>query len=464
MGTQAELEYTPAQPIGILKFAIEGYKRVRNITISPATAGLTKIGGKNKQGKTSCLDALAHALFGPDAIARNTNTINTDAPEIPGARRARSRMRVEFDDGTVVERRLSDANSRSGILEVKLPSGQDGSLEDIKRFVSKFAICPPDINAMTERERTKWFLAALGIDLSDLEAKLAQITAERQELYVLKEKAQKHANDLPGHDGLPPEEVAASDIMDALQKALEANAANASKRTEYAKLVAISDRKADAAKAKAVRVSELEAQLRQAIQDLDAAKSELRDATDAVAGAKASIEGLTPDIPTSELREKLTDIDALNRKIRENKTKALKIAEADDYRKQWTAKDRETVATMKAMAARIEAANCPLPYLGIDENLCVTFDGQPWANMSGMQRKIFAAAVSSLYSPHARFVFADGLESLDDEMQTAFHDWAVGRNLQIVATEVTNNYDGEAGDDGITRLIISDGMVQEQKQ
>lgn len=461
MGTQTEIEYTPAQPIGILSFAIEGYKRVRNITIRPATAGLTKIGGKNKQGKTSVLDGIAHALFGPDASDRNTNTINTDAPEIAGTRGARSRLHVEFDDGTVVERRLSDKNSRSGVFEVKLPGGQDGSLEDIKRFISKFAVVPPDANAMTERERAKWFLAALGVDLSDLETRLEEITAKRKELYVLKEKAQKHANDLPGHEGVPPEEIQASDIMDALQKALEANAANASKRTEYAKIVALRDRKDDAVKSRKQRVAEIEAQLRQAEQDLATAGEELLEAHEAVVCSRTSIEGLTPDIPTSELRAKLTGIDVLNQKIRQNKVKAAKIAEADEYRQEWNAKDRETVETMKAMAARIESADCPLPYLGISDNLCVTFDGQPWANMSGMQRKIFAAAVSSLYSPHARFVFADGIEALDDDMQTAFHEWAVGRNLQIVATEVASSYDDEPGDDGITRLIISDGIVQE---
>ena len=43
----------------INRLEIENVKRVKAVTIEPAANGLTVIGGKNGQGKTSVLDALA---------------------------------------------------------------------------------------------------------------------------------------------------------------------------------------------------------------------------------------------------------------------------------------------------------------------------------------------------------------------------------------------------------------------
>ena len=48
-----------AMTMKINKLEIENVKRVKAVKIEPSTNGLTIIGGKNNQGKTSVLDALA---------------------------------------------------------------------------------------------------------------------------------------------------------------------------------------------------------------------------------------------------------------------------------------------------------------------------------------------------------------------------------------------------------------------
>ena len=50
--------------IKINTLQIENIKRVKAVALSPAESGLTVIGGKNGQGKTSVLDAIAWALGG----------------------------------------------------------------------------------------------------------------------------------------------------------------------------------------------------------------------------------------------------------------------------------------------------------------------------------------------------------------------------------------------------------------
>ena len=48
----------------INRLEIENVKRIKAVRIEPTANGLTVIGGKNAQGKTSVLDAIAWALGG----------------------------------------------------------------------------------------------------------------------------------------------------------------------------------------------------------------------------------------------------------------------------------------------------------------------------------------------------------------------------------------------------------------
>lgn len=50
--------------IKISSLRMENVKRVRAVQLEPSENGLTIIGGKNGQGKTSVLDAIAWALGG----------------------------------------------------------------------------------------------------------------------------------------------------------------------------------------------------------------------------------------------------------------------------------------------------------------------------------------------------------------------------------------------------------------
>ncbi len=50
--------------VKIASLELENVKRIHAVELEPAQDGLTVIGGKNAQGKTSVLDAIAWALGG----------------------------------------------------------------------------------------------------------------------------------------------------------------------------------------------------------------------------------------------------------------------------------------------------------------------------------------------------------------------------------------------------------------
>ena len=68
----------------INKLEIENVKRVRALTLEPSANGLTVIGGRNGQGKTSVLDAIAWALGGEtlaDVAARVEEPLRLGPPD-----------------------------------------------------------------------------------------------------------------------------------------------------------------------------------------------------------------------------------------------------------------------------------------------------------------------------------------------------------------------------------------------
>lgn len=81
--------------IKINRFELENVKKIKAVTLSPSENGLTVIGGKNGQGKTSVLDAIAWALggarFAPDEPMREGSVLPP-------------KLRIKLSNGLVVER------------------------------------------------------------------------------------------------------------------------------------------------------------------------------------------------------------------------------------------------------------------------------------------------------------------------------------------------------------------------
>ena len=63
------------ESVKINSLEIENVKRVRAVKIVPTQNGLTVLGGRNNQGKTSILDSIASVLSLADVISTST-TVN----------------------------------------------------------------------------------------------------------------------------------------------------------------------------------------------------------------------------------------------------------------------------------------------------------------------------------------------------------------------------------------------------
>ena len=121
---------TKTQPDGKLRIAsvqIENVKSVKAFHLEPSPMGLTVIGGKNGQGKTSVLDAIAWALGG-ERKHRPSKPHRNGAMSDPA-------ISLTLSNGIRVERK-----GKNSTLTVIDPEGKRSGQSLLDAFVSEFAL------------------------------------------------------------------------------------------------------------------------------------------------------------------------------------------------------------------------------------------------------------------------------------------------------------------------------------
>ena len=118
---------------------LENVKKIKAIKLEPTANGLTVIGGKNGQGKTSVLDAIAWALGGEKY--RPTQA-QRDGSVLPPA------LSIVMDNGLVVERKGKNAD-----LKVTDPNGQKGGQQLLNEFVEQLALDLPKFMQSSAKEK-----------------------------------------------------------------------------------------------------------------------------------------------------------------------------------------------------------------------------------------------------------------------------------------------------------------------
>ena len=123
----------------INRLEIENVKRIHAVMIEPSKDGLTIIGGKNRQGKSSVLDSIAGTRGGNRY--RPSQAVNADSTIPP-------RMKIIMDSGLIVERKGKNSD-----LKVTDPTGRKGGQQLLDEFVEELAIDMPKFMEASGKEK-----------------------------------------------------------------------------------------------------------------------------------------------------------------------------------------------------------------------------------------------------------------------------------------------------------------------
>lgn len=410
--------------IKINSLELDDVKRIRAVKLEPSESGLTIIGGKNNQGKTSVLDSIAWALggdkFRPSGAAREGSTVPPH-------------LKVKLSNGIIVER-----CGKNSDLKVTDESGKRGGQQLLNAFISTFALDLPKFMESSSKDKAAVLLQIIGVGdkLAEYDTQENKLYNRRLEIGRIAEQKAKYAAELPEYEGVPKEPVSASELIHQQQEILARNGENQRKRDRAEQLKAAHANITSRIEILRSQLSELETQQNSISEDLKIAEQSA---------------AFLYDESTAELENNIRDIESINIKIRSNLDKEKAEMEAKQYKDEY---DSLTgmIETVRADRRKLlDNAALPLPGLSVD-NGELTYNGAKWDCMSGSEQLRVAAAIVRKLNPECGFVLMDKLEQMDIETLNEFGTWLEAEGLQAIATRVST------GDE--CSIIIEDGYVK----
>ncbi len=408
--------------VKITQFEAENVKRVRAVELAPAENGLTVIGGRNNQGKTSCLDAIVWALGGDrlkPSVARR------DGSALP------PRLRVRLSNGIVVER-----SGVNGTLKVTDEEGRRAGQRLLDSFVESFALNMPRFLEATGKEKAATLLRIIGLEqeVDALERQERDLYQSRLAIGRIADQKGKYAAGLPEYQDAPAEPVSASELIARQQDILARNAENRRLRENRDGLMR--------------ELAEIERQMDELSQKHLFTKQALDRAVEATEGLE--------DQSTAQIEEDIRNIEEINQRVRVNQEKERAEDEAREYKAQYEGLTDQIEAVRQKKIELLNGAPLPLPELSVSDGE-LTYQGKPWDCMSGSDQLKVATAIVRTLKPECGFVLVDKLEQMDLDTMRDFGQWAEAEGLQIIATRVST------GDE--CSIIIEDGYaVSAQKE
>lgn len=413
--------------IKINKLEIENVKRVKAVKIEPTSSGLTILGGDNKQGKTSVLDAIAWALGGnkyrPSQATREGSVI----PPY---------LHIVLSNGLVVERKGKNSD-----LKVTDPNGEKGGQQLLNSFVEELAIDLPKFMNSSSKEKADILLRIIGVgdQLLKLEKAEQETFNRRHAIGQIADQKQKYAKEQPYFTDAPKELISITDLIQQQQAILARNGENQRKREQ---LVSIENQfayQSQEVERLKQQLANAETDLAKTAQDLDIAKKSALDLYDE---------------STEALEANIQKIDEINRKVRANLDKDKAETDANDYRMQYDKLTTEINNIRQQKTDLLQNAHLPLPNLSVADGELI-YEGQKWDNMSGADQLKVSTAIVRKLKPSCGFILLDKLEQMDMKTLNEFGQWLEQEGLQAIATRVST---GEE-----CSIIIEDGYVVGQE-
>lgn len=406
---------------------IENTKRIKAVKMEPTANGLTVIGGRNGQGKTSVLDSIAWALGGekyrPTAATHEGSVIPPS-------------LRIKLNNGLIVERK-----GKNSTLKVIDPEGNKGGQQLLNEFVSELAIDLPKFLNANNKEKANTLLQIIGVgdQLFQLEQQEAKLYTERHMTGQIADQKKKFAEEQPYYNDAPKELISVSELLKQQQEILARNGENQRLRQERDRLET-----EEAAIAAAIE------EVKEKLYDLGERQAVIREKLEMANKTTAEL----VDESTEELERNIQNIEEINIKVRANISKEMAEDEAKKYKADYDGLTGNIEEIRSQKMELLNSADLPLPGLSVEAGELL-YNGRKWDCMSGSEQLKVATAIVRKLKPQCGFVLIDKLEQMDLDTMKEFGEWLEAEGLQAIATRVSTG--------GECSIIIEDGYSVDQE-
>lgn len=409
--------------VKINKFEIENVKRVKAVRVEPSHVGLTVIGEKNGQGKTSVLDAIAWALGGdrykPSGSQRRESVIPPT-------------LKLTLSNGLKIERK-----GKNCALKVIDTNGNKAGQALLNEFINQLALDLPKFLNSNNKEKANTLLQIIGVGdkLYELETKEQRVYNQRLSIGQIADQKKKYAKEMESYSDAPEDLVSITDLIQQQQQILVKNGENKKKRDQL-----------ESNQNRLIHANSVIMETKNKLAEMMKAKDEIEE--------NIRIANLTilelQDESTEQLEQNIADIEKINLKVRANLDKSKAEDDAKEYDKQYVGLTTNIEAVRKEKIDLLKNANLPLSGLSVVDGE-LTYLGNKWDCLSGAEQLKVATSIVRKLNPDCGFVLMDKLEQMDTDTLQEFGAWLEKEELQVIATRVST------GDE--CSIIIEDGYV-----
>lgn len=411
----------------VIQLEASAFKRLRAVRLD-LHEGVNQINGRNGQGKSSVLDAIAAVLGGGTQIP--------DKPIRKGNKKAEIRAKIGTDGPEyIIERSFTESGSY-----LKLTAADGSDIKSPQAFLDRLygamAFDPLEFTRMQPRQQVDVLKRVTG-----LEAEFAKLDAAKADAVKAKTEASRTVRtlelqlaalpDVPG----PDEEVSMADLADKVEAAQKEKAHNDKARAW------LKDKEKVLAGLEA-EIEELERKLFERKTARDTTAKSVAEWTPKVAAM------MDPDIKV--IQDEMRNIEARNeaaRRRRERKRLSGSLEAARDAERDAARKSEDAEASRERA---LSEAELPVKGLRFDED-GVTLNGIPFEQSSTAEQIRASVAMGLAQNPTLRVMLVREGSLLDAESMTLLAELAEEWDAQLIVERVT---DGNGV--GIT---IEDGEV-----
>lgn len=386
-----------------------------------------KINGRNGQGKSSILNAVAAAIGGKDAFPEKPVRVGEESGEIfldfGGLKLTRKFWNKE-DGGFTQSLRLEYADGRR-------PKEPQTVLDTLRG--SPIADDPIAFSRLKPKQRYDLLKQLVpGVDFDDMTERRANLTEDRTIVGRDFDKAKGAAESIVVPDDAPAAPVDVSALATELQQALELNSSidrRAIRREEFA----------EALESKRDRADRLRADLKQLDAEILSDQAVIDDA-----------EELPTKIDVGSLQQQMANIETTNAAARKRAERQLKVAEVLQLDEKYEALTSQIEAIDKAKTAAIEKAKLPVDGLTFGDD-DILLDGLPFDQASTARKIRVSTALLMAMKPELRVLLVREGSLLDDEARAGLEAVAAENNF-VVLMECVGAGDGSG-------ILIENGEI-----
>jgi len=396
---------------GVKELHVENIKRIKVVDIKPE-GNVVVVEGKNAQGKSSTLDAIAYALGGEKLIPKGVVR--------KGEEKAVIKVAVE---GFVVTRYWT--NPDRSYLKIETEDGMTPKSPQtfLDGKIGKIAFDPLKFLAMDREKKIRELKKVMELDIDDLEQKYNELYEKRREIKRDRDRVEKSYKEI--QSGIPEDitepKRGRKEVMEEIGKIVEWNS---KVREERARIDIISDR--------IERNSEQITEIDRQIILLTKKKRKLEDDNWKMTLEKTQIEKSNKkEKETKELEGELEKIEQyMMAKEKIDMTKRLE-KEKEKYDAVINAIEKEMSGMAKEKTARIMNAKVPIEGLKIEGNQ-ILYNGVDFENLSSLSEKVkVSMAIAMAQNPELRIILIHDGSLLDKRSMGEVVKMAEEKDYQV---------------------------------